>query len=100
MNSACRFYFQVSIPAIPGSRMEFLINTRFEVTGVGCSTFKYLCVELDKGDNPDPDFIFNEARRGRPIVTCEKIPCRGKKKKKTKKKNKQINNERTVSHKT
>ena len=45
------------------------------ISGLGCGNYDYLCVEIAKGDNPDPDFIFNQDGGGVPIVVCEWVPC-------------------------
>ncbi len=57
--------------------MEFNVATQFVMSAVGCGKFRHLCVEFAQADFPDPEFIFNEAQRGDPIIVCQRVPCTG-----------------------
>lgn len=50
------------------------ITTEFDTTLVGCTDFKYMCVEFSKGESPSPNFQF-ETSEGDSLVRCQKVPC-------------------------
>lgn len=66
---------QVSTPLVYPTNMEFIINTQFIITGVGCGDYPYLCVEVAKADDPRPDFVLNNG--GDPVVICQRVACNG-----------------------
>ena len=61
----------------PSTKLTFpSLITQFDVLSLGCTEFKYLCIEIAKGDNPQPDFVFhNDAQK--PIILCRKVSCQG-----------------------
>ncbi|XP_072021184.1 uncharacterized protein [Amphiura filiformis] len=80
-----RFYYirqiltdqQVSTPLIPDTDIEFNIETQYMLSGVGCGKFRHLCVEIARGDFPQPEYVFNEEQGGEPIVVCQQMTCTG-----------------------
>ena len=60
------------------------INTQFDAGALGCTDFKYVCVEFAKGDNAEPDFSFTVANKRseyaeEKIVSCKPAPCEASK---------------------
>lgn len=69
---------QASVPVIPGGKINFpTLPTQFDIMKLGCSKFKYICLEIAKGDEPRPDFVFhNDAQK--PLIFCKSVSCPGK----------------------
>ncbi|XP_033116763.1 uncharacterized protein LOC117116766 [Anneissia japonica] len=67
---------QQATPTIPGGSMVFKnVVTPFRLSNLGCSKYKYLCVEFKQGDAPDPDFFFASMDFEDTIIVCTNIPC-------------------------
>ncbi|XP_072050093.1 uncharacterized protein [Amphiura filiformis] len=60
--------------ALPAGGSAFLngLSADFDLTGLTCSQLPYICIELQKGDSPNPDFVLTGQTR-----RCVPIECRG-----------------------
>lgn len=55
------------------------IDTRFNIEQLGCnSEYQYLCLELSKGANPNPEFSFRTIDGDDSLMSCKQRECRGK----------------------
>ncbi|XP_781372.4 uncharacterized protein LOC575916 [Strongylocentrotus purpuratus] len=59
-------------PGVPAtiSGLSYVLDTRNSPT---CSQFDYICVEVEKGDNPSPDFQLEPTT----TTACTQVDCRG-----------------------
>ena len=65
---------QSSTPAIAGSTTQMSnIVTNVDLSGIDCSQFSYVCVELTKGPVPSIDFDVTFQTS----VTCSEVACLG-----------------------
>lgn len=52
------------------------IDTNFDVGSVGCTDFRYLCVDFKKGRNPSTDFTFQIGDTAENTITsCKRMAC-------------------------
>ena len=56
------------------------LSADFDLTGLTCNQLPYICVELQKGNSPSPDFVLIGQ-----TVRCVPVECRGRFGKKTQK---------------
>ena len=61
-----------------GMPLEFnAIEADFPMDQLGCTDFKFLCLEFTKGYGANPDFKFEVEGGGDRIVKCKPEECRG-----------------------
>lgn len=51
------------------------LETRFDISSVGCGQFAYLCLELQKGRVPMPDYQFQTRTGDDRIRSCKQQEC-------------------------
>lgn len=51
------------------------ITTPFDASDVGCTDYRYICLEFQKGEFSFPDFMFETTDGEDSIVRCELVPC-------------------------
>ena len=66
-------------PLVDGSvPVEFTdIGTDFPMEEIGCGEVNYLCLELTKGDRPNPDYPFVTSTGEESVINCKEEECRG-----------------------
>ncbi len=64
------------ISSLPISVM-FLVGVEFDVGKIGCTKYKYLCLELAKNVNATPDFNFRSSNGPATFIGCRLAPCNG-----------------------
>ncbi|XP_071496971.1 uncharacterized protein [Diadema antillarum] len=66
---------QASQSAGPNTKLAFPpLPTQFDVSALGCSVYKHLCLEIAKGDSAQPDFVFHNDEQ-RPVIMCQRVTC-------------------------
>ncbi|XP_071941984.1 uncharacterized protein [Antedon mediterranea] len=67
---------QQAIPTLPAQGMVFdEVSTPFKLSVLGCSEYKFLCVEFKQGDDPNPSFFFASMDFEDTIIVCANIDC-------------------------
>ncbi len=61
--------------AAPYTNLSFNANTDFDLMGIGCMQYLYLCIEFAKGDNPVPAFYLPLNGGESSIVSCQRAKC-------------------------
>lgn len=64
--------------ALPGRNLSFNSIIDFDLMGVGCSQYKYLCIDFSKGESPVPDFYLPLSGGASSIKSCQRARCFGK----------------------
>ena len=64
--------------AVPHFNMSFNAITDFDLMGVGCVQYKYVCIEFAKGENPEPDFYLPLNGNDKSIISCQRAKCLSK----------------------
>ncbi|XP_041460889.1 uncharacterized protein LOC121412045 [Lytechinus variegatus] len=66
-----------SLPITPGQKINFpALPAQFKIIELGCSRYKYICLEIAKGDEPQPDFVFHNDQQ-KPLIFCKSVSCPG-----------------------
>ena len=61
-----------------GVPVEFTdIKTDFPMEEIGCGEVNYLCLELTKGDRPNPKYPFVTSTGEDSVINCKEGECRG-----------------------
>ena len=61
-----------------GVPIEFTdITTNFPMEELGCGDVNYLCLELTKGDYPNPKYPFATSTGEESVINCKEEECRG-----------------------
>lgn len=65
-----------STPAGPDLPLQFSdLARRYDISSIGCGQFPYLCLQLQKGRNPMPDYLFRTSLGDDRIRSCKEVDC-------------------------
>ncbi len=65
-------------PLSPPSPIDFEFSgVRLDMNPLGCTDFRYLCLEFGKQAGSDPEFSFATATGGDTLVSCKEVQCQG-----------------------
>ncbi|XP_033123962.1 uncharacterized protein LOC117122482 [Anneissia japonica] len=64
---------QQATPLFLNSKLSFTVPfLRFDLSGIGCGKFKFICYTFDKNEDANPDYRFEESALN---VNCKKKSC-------------------------
>ncbi|XP_022084270.1 uncharacterized protein LOC110975788 [Acanthaster planci] len=69
---------QASTTLAAGRAIVLNAEVEFDAAAVGCSRYKFLCLEFTKGDSPQPPFPFHGnagPEEASVFMSCRQVPC-------------------------